>query len=208
MSLLLALLLSCSGDETPEDPSIVDLFQRLQTQGSLSASEIEAVERFMDVYHRQTTLHCDEIWRRSSADGLRFSGPGERILRGASVADVAIDNDGSHVLVYNDTRTGRLVETLRSNPSLFWAQGLVGFGGIGLSRLKNGQLKELALDLHLDTVQEAVDPDLGIRADGTWRLVWFGVEPGQMNAEQHGPLASSKPHHFYRSQSASLGDFI
>lgn len=199
-------MIGCGKGEST-DPSIVDLFARLDQNGSLSDSEIDAVGRFMDQYHRQTTLHCDEIWRRRSSDGLKFTGPGERVLQGASVADVVVGADGIHTMVYNDTRPGRLMELLRTEPTRFWKQGLLGFGGIGLSRLEAGGIRELDLNLNLDHIQEAVDPDLGIRADGSWRLVWFGVEPKQMNAEQHGPLASAKPHHFYRTTSLDLGEF-
>ena len=199
--------MACGGNDALEDPSIVELFRRLDEKGALASEEIDAVERFMDSYHRQTTLHCDEIWRRQSPDGLRFGGPGERVLQSASVADVVVGQDGIHTFVYNDTRPGRLVDLLRTDPSRFWAQGLVGFGGIGLSRWEGPGIREVPLNLHLENIQEAVDPDLALLDDGSWRLVWFGVEPGQMNAEQHGPLASAKPHRFYRSQSQQLGEF-
>ena len=45
---------------------------------------------------------------------MGWCGPGERVLQGASVADVVIGSDGIHTMVYNDTRPGRLVETLRT----------------------------------------------------------------------------------------------
>ena len=62
-------------------------------------------------------------------------------------------------------------------------------------------------NLNPEHIQEAVDPDLGIWSGWSMETGRFGVEPNQMNAKQHGPLASAKPHHFYRTVSANLDEF-
>ena len=56
----------------------------------------------------------------------------ERWLDSVSVADVYIDIDGSHVVAFNDLRPGPVEQDGRDAPEIFWQQGLVGFGGLGL----------------------------------------------------------------------------
>ncbi len=198
------LLLACTA-EPPEH--IVGLFERLDSRGRLTESELGWLETWLDTYHRQTTLHCDSTWRVSSRDGLRFPGPAERVLGASSVADLAILPDGRQALVYNDTTPGRLLQVAREDPERFLRQGLVGYGGLGLAVDSGQGFEEVPLDLHLDALQEAVDPDLGVRPDGSLRLTWFGVPVGSMNPAAHGPLASRKPHRIYRTTSPTLGDF-
>jgi hypothetical protein len=163
----------------------------------------------MNEHYKQTTLHCDQVWRRSSIDGKVFDGPESLVLTSASVADVFIEDTGAHVIVFNDLRPELLVETSIQDPQKFWRMGLVGYGGLGLARdrLTHGNLEYLETDLHLLHPQEVVDPDLSKTKDGAWRLVWFGVNPDQMNPNAHGPLSSSKPHYFFRAESNNLEDF-
>lgn len=201
---MLLFLVAC----TAEPPAhIVDLFGRLERRRQLSAEDLDWLETWLDTYHRQTTLHCDGTWRVSSRDGLRFPGPAEQVLGASSVADLAILPDGRQALVYNDTTPGRLLEAAREDPARLWRQGLVGYGGLGLAVDSGRGFEEVPLDLHLDALQEAVDPDLGVRPDGSLRLTWFGVPVGAMNPAAHGPLASHKPHRIYRATSTTLGEF-
>lgn len=155
----------------------------------------------MDRLHRETTLHCDRTWRLSSRDGWQFSGTAELVLGASSVADLAILPDGRQALVYNDTDPDRLLTVIREDPDRLWAQGLVGYGGLGMAIDGGAGFEEVALDLHLGELQEAVDPDLGVRPDGTFRLAWFGVPVASMNPDAHGPMASHKPHRIYRTTS-------
>ncbi len=162
----------------------------------------------MSELHQKTTLHCDEVWRKSSIDGLLFDGPEERVLSSASVADVWIEPDGSHLIVYNDLRPKLLLEKALEDPQIFWRMGLVGFGGLGISldRMDGSQLTSVSTDLHLAHPQEVVDPDISRTGKGNWRLVWFGVNPKDMNPDATGPLNAPKPHNFYRAESADLSD--
>ena len=201
---MLLLLVACTA-EPPTD--IVDLFSRLDRRRQLSAEDLGWLEGWLDSYHRQTTLHCDSTWRVSGRDGLRFPGPAEEVLTASSVADLAILPDGRQALVYNDTTPGRLLSVARDDPARFWRQGLVGYGGLGLAIDSGRGFEEVPLDLHLDQLQEAVDPDLGVRPDGTLRLTWFGVPVDAMNPQAHGPLASRKPHRIYRTVAPTVSDF-
>ena len=135
-----------------------------------------------------------------------FDGPEERWLDSVCVADVYIDIDGSHVVAFNDLRPGLLNKTAETAPEIFWQQGLVGCGGLGLMIESPGKSEpeRIFTNLNLETPQEVVDPDIRRSRDGQWKLVWFGVNPSQMNPEMPGPLASPKPHHFYQSQSTDL----
>ncbi len=205
--MILALLAGC--DPCPRSPSteLVGLLEHLDDARCLHRSDRSALRDRLETYHRQTTLHCDVVWRRSSPDGLSFSGPGEAVLPAASVADVFIDDAGRHVMAYNDLTVDRLPDLIAADPQRLWRQGLLGYGGLGLAIDSGEGFVEQEIDLHLSHAQEAVDPDLGQTADGAWRLVWFGVNPAEMNPAMHGPLASAKPHSFYRSTSTDLRDF-
>ena len=205
--MILALLLGCDPCPRAPEQGLVPLLQHLDSSRCLHRRDRAALQESLAVYHTQTTLHCDAVWRRSSPDGLRFSGPAERVIDAASVADVFIDEQGRHVMVYNDLTVGRLSELIETDPERLWRQGLLGYGGVGLAIDDGSGFVPQSIDLHLPHPQEAVDPDLGMTAEGQWRLVWFGVNPAQMNPKMHGPIASAKPHHFYRSLSTDLVDF-
>jgi len=200
----------------PSGSNLIQHFQRLEEEQCLHRDDIVTLEEGMNEQYRQTTLHCDEIWRVSSIDGKNFDGKREKILDSASVPDVWIMPNGAHVIAYNDlTINGRrggssnLIDTALSDPQAFWRMGLVGYGGIGISidHMNNEPLQHIKTDLHLKSPQEVVDPDIGMTSDNRWRLTWFGVNPNQMNAEVMGPIGSSKPHYFYRSESHRLEDF-
>ncbi len=205
--MILALLVGCDPCPRAPDDTLVGLLRHLDDARCLRSRDQDTLADALSVYHQQTTLHCDVVWRRSSADGLHFSGPGEPVLPAASVADAYIDASGRHVLAYNDLTVGRLQRLIAEDPDRLWRQGLLGYGGLGLAIDSGAGFVEQPIDLHLPHAQEAVDPDLGQTADGAWRLVWFGVDPGQMNPKMHGPLASNKPHSFYRATSTDLSDF-
>ncbi len=193
----------------PSESILHDVFMRLDKQQCLHTNDIHLMEDLLAAYHKQTTLHCDQVWRRTSIDGRLFDGPEQLVLTAASVADVFIERSGAHVLAYNDLRTSLLVETAIADPQKFWRMGLVGYGGLGLARDRMGgkPIERIETDLHLLHPQEVVDPDIGQTPDGRWRLVWFGVNPDQMNRGGIGPLNSSKPHYFYRAESDTLSDF-
>jgi len=178
---------------------------RLESDRCLHADDLSRIDGFMEQYHRRTTLHCDRVWRRSSGDGLWFPGPGEAVLDAASVADVAIDAQGRHLVVANDLTPGRLAAVARDDPARFWRQGLVGYGGLALWSSDGGPFTEVALDLRLPHLMEAVDPDLAWTPEGL-RMAWFGVAVPDMNPQMDGPLASAMPHRFYRAV-ASPGSF-
>ena len=211
--LIFSILLSCSqppcSKPSTTGTSLIDHFVALEQNRCVHQQDIEAIDALMQQYHTQTTLHCDQVYRRSSMDGLKFDGPEERVLESASVADVVIDSNGRHIIAYNDTTPDRFVDTLKNNPEALWERGLIGFGGLGLAvdTMSDAGLQMLSPNLHLDSPLELVDPDIGITADGRFRLNFFAVTPSSMNRTQHGPMAAEKPHHFYRTVSSSLIDF-
>ena len=209
---MLFLLFACSGppcsSSLSSESSMIDIFIRMETEQCLHPTDIETLDKNMQRYHTQTTLHCDQVYRRSSIDGLTFDGPEELVLRAASVADVVIDTEGRHIIAYNDTSTNTLVDTARNAPSTFWKRGLVGFGGLGLAiDSMSGDIEYLTPNLNLKQPLELVDPDIGLTIDGKYRLNFFAVAPTKMNRTQHGPMAAAKPHHFYRTVSESLTEF-
>ena len=188
---------------------MIDFFIRLEEDRCLHDADVETLNTQMQEYHTQTTLHCDQVYRRSSRNGLNFTGSETLVLTAASVADVVIDNDGRHLIAYNDTSTGTLVKTARSNPTVFWERGLIGFGGLGLAidAMNGTDIAYLQPNLNLTQPLELVDPDIGLTSDGNFRLNFFAVAPSKMNRTQHGPMAAAKPHHFYRTESSSLSEF-
>ena len=212
---MLTILLSClhtspkCSQPLTDDASMIDIFVRLENDRCVHPNDIDTLNQRMKEYHTQTTLHCDQVYRRSSADGLLFNGKEELVLNAASVADVVIDKEGQHIIAYNDTSTDTLVNALSKNPEAFWERGLIGFGGLGLAidSMNGTPITYLQPNLHLNEPLELVDPDIGITADGQYRISFFAVQPTKMNRTQHGPMAAEKPHHFYRTASANLTDF-
>ncbi len=210
---MIFLLLACSKPPCTEPlaqtSSLIDIFVRLEEDKCLHEQDSQLLQTRMSTYHTQTTLHCDQVYRRSSVDGLKFDGPEELVLQSASVADLVIDGVGRHIIAYNDTHPTRLSTTAQEKPSAFWERGLIGFGGLGLAidPMNDTPLQFIEPNLHLETPLELVDPDIGITNDGLYRLNFFAVQPTMMNRTQHGPMASAKPHHFYRTVSSSLTEF-
>ena len=117
--MLIWLLTACSqppcSTALSTDSSLVQIFERLEQDKCTHPQDVETLKARMEEYHRQTTLHCDQVYRRSSIDGLTFDGPEELVINHASVADVVIDKKGRrHIIVYNDTDPDRLVETSKN----------------------------------------------------------------------------------------------
>lgn len=198
----------CSQPPDPARPMATnDLLARLEAQRCLAEDDIAAVEALMADQYERSSLFCDSIYRLSSPDGLSFAGTPERVVEHASVPDVAITDDGTHTLVYNDIRPGLFVELLRTDPERFWRQGLLGYGGVGMSVSDGGAgfSEVLDLDLALDRIQEAVDPDIGRKPDGTWHIAWFGIHVEDMTGG--GPLNSLQPHKFFRAEATDLRAF-
>ncbi len=209
----LFLFSSCSNppctDPLKGSASLVDLFRRLENDKCFHPRDVDTLDFRINEYHRKTTVHCDQVYRRSSIDGLTFDGPEELVLKHASVADVYIDDLGRHVLVYNDADPDRLLSTARTHPQHFWERGLIGFGGLGLSidPMNSSEVQHLQPNLHLDHPLELVDPDIGKTTDGQWRISFFAVQPTQMDTVQFGPMAAAKPHNFFRTVGPTLEDF-
>ena len=194
----------------PEDSgSLVDIFRRLETEQCLHEQDIVKLREQMNAYHRKTTVHCDQIFRRSSIDGFEFDGPEELVISNGSVADVWIEANGSHIIVYNDVTPDKLISLAGQRPEKFWKMGLVGFGGLGLAKdpMTGDPVEYLNTDLHLQSPLELVDPDIGRDKNGNWVLTFFGVTPLQMDDVQFGPMSAAKPHRFYQSKSPNLEDF-
>lgn len=211
---MIALLLwSCNQNPCEKalepEAGLIDIFQRLEQHKCMHSSDLGTLRRRMMIYHRETTLHCDYIYRRSSMDGWKFDGKEELFLKHASVPDVWIEPDGKHIVVFNDVETEKLASTAELEPERLWQQGLIGYGGLGLAidEFDSTLVEKIEIDLNLPTPMEVVDPDIGRDGRGDWRIVWFGVSPSQMNPNAHGPLNAPKPHHFYRTSSPSLRTF-
>lgn len=197
----------------PPDPDrrmgFSDLLARLEEQRCLAEPDILAVDAWMQESAAASTLFCDAIYRLSSPDGLSFTGTPERVVEHASVPDVVITDAGEHVVVYNDVTPGLFVHLLRTDPERLWRQGLLGYGGMGMSAAADGAAFAVVedLDLHLDRLHEAVDPDLGRKPDGTWHVAWFGVLVEDRSGDDSCPLDSAMPHKYYRGSSTTLRDF-
>ncbi len=199
----------CSGEADPgRDVAFLAILARLDAQRCLQEADILLVEAHMADEYVHASLYCDAVYRVSSPDGLVFAGEPERVLNHASVPDVVITDSGEHVLVYNDVTPFRLVELLRTDPARLWRQGMLGYGGVGMSVTTPGAAatEVLDLDLQFGELQEAVDADLGRKADGTWHVAWLGVRVDDM-IDGRGPLFSRMPHHFFRSHSEDLRNF-
>jgi len=200
-------------DFTPEPGrgvEYLDVLARLEAQRCLDDEDQETLHGHLVDGMVGGQLHCDTVFRASSADGLSFDGDAERVLTHASVPDVAIDSRGHHILVYNDLTPYKLHDVIRTDPERIWRQGLLGKGGVGMSldALDGHGFRELrTLDLALDRVTLAVDPDLGRRADGTWRMLWFGVNLDQYSNGWTSPLHSDKPHNLFRTTSTDYRDY-
>ena len=86
----MASFLGCSTpceNKLSTSSSLYDLFVRLDTEQCLHSQDIDLLRQNLREYHHKTTLHCDEIWRRSSIDGKLFDGPQELVLSSGSVPD-------------------------------------------------------------------------------------------------------------------------
>ena len=191
-----------------EDPPAVDadtsfeaLLGRLNDQGCLHQSDMDAAEVHMQE-RLLSPVYCDEVWRlQLSPDGTTLQEP-EWVMSHASVPDLLVLPDGSHLLVYNHLQTEIFMDTLRTDPARFWRQGLIGFGGVGISIDQmdgNGPVEITELDLRLDHLNQAVDPDLGWTTDGQLRLLWYGIPAEVMRLGITSPMASPKPHRLYRT---------
>lgn len=184
------------------ETGLAELMTALEAQGCLHPDDVAALRLAEEQRLYETTLHCNSVYRVASSDGLDFSGPLERVLDHASVPDVLVLEDGSHLLVYNDVTPFKLSDTLAADPDRIWRQGLIGQGGVGMSvDSGDGFVEVLDADLQLEQVQLAVDPDLGVKPDGTIRLVWFGIHTEDFENGDD-PMGSAKPHKFYRSTSS------
>ena len=212
MNMFLLVIVFLSGCTTPCESKLSttstlhDLFERLDKEQCLHSDDTNLLQHKLKEYHQKTTLHCDEIWRRSSIDGKLFDGPEELVIRAGSVPDVHIEPDGTHVIVFNNTDPEILLSKTLQDPQIFWRMGLVGFGGLGiaLDRMNGSGITYIETDLHLEHPQEVVDPDIGKTPTGEWRLVWFGVNPIDMDKNLTGPINAPKPHYFYRASSFEL----
>jgi len=188
----------------------VDVLGRLESQRCLDAEDLDTLKALQaEVYTSGSgNVHCHTVYRASSADGWTFDGEAERVLEHASVPDVAITAEGHHLLVYNDVTPYKLWRVVRADPERIWRQGLLGFGGMGMSRdrMAGAGFREVTdLDVHNPRLQRAVDPDLSLLADGGWRLAWFGI-----HLESWGdgsPLHADKPHHIWRTTSPEWRSF-
>ncbi|MSP54462.1 MAG: hypothetical protein EXR69_02470 [Myxococcales bacterium] len=183
------------------------LLARLDAQGCLAAEDQDAMALEIERFHSEQSVWCDQVYRLSSADGLWFSGFPELVRSNASVADVLITPDGTHVLTFVDFAPERFMAALRDDPSLFWRQGLVGLGGISMIVDSGTGFEDAAFNLHLASLQQVIDPDIGLLADGTFRLAWYAVPVAQLPVDSWDPYMAAKPHLFYRTTSPDLTSF-
>ena len=67
---MLILLFSCSSppcsSPLDEGAGMIDFFIRLEEDRCLHDADVETLNTQMQDYHTQTTLHCDQVYRRSS----------------------------------------------------------------------------------------------------------------------------------------------
>jgi len=184
------------------------LFARLEAQRCLATEDQDALVAYADtLYDGEDVVWCDAIWRVASADGVSFDGEPELVRAHASVADVAIEPDGAHILVFNDLAPGLFAETLRDAPARFWERGLVGLGGIALAVDGGAGFVDMSIDLTLPTLALVVDPDIARAPDGTWRLATFQVEVEALDGSSWDPAATAGPHAFHVARSTDYDAF-
>jgi hypothetical protein len=197
----------CADPPDPERPmGFGDVMGRLETQGCLADEDIDAAVTAVDGFFATETVWCDAVYRLSSPDGLSFAGEPELVREHASVPDVVITDDGTHVLVFNDLTPGLFEDTLRSDPARFRRQGLVGLGGLGMLVDAGSGFTEADPDLHLASLQVVVDPDLAQRPDGDYRFVYFGVPATTFDGSSWDPYESPAPHGYDRTTGADYTD--
>lgn len=194
--------------ESPPE-SLGDLLRILNANGTLTPTEMVQAESFMEQKIR-SPVYCDEVWRvLLSPTGAIIEEP-NMVWSHASVPDILILESGAHLLVFNDLRPDIFMDTLRNNPSRFWKQGLIGYGGVGFAIDNfdgNGFVEHTDVHLHFQELQRAVDPDLGKTKDGTIRLSWFGMTTDVLGDGFISPMQTEKPHRFYRSVREGNWDF-
>lgn len=197
--------------DLPPDPGRGMGFQaivlRLSAQRCLVEEDIAALAAHV-VDFQTVGPYCDAVMRTRSPDGLGDWSEPELVREHASVPEIFVTDAGAHVLAYNDLSPGLLEATVRDDPERLWRQGLIGIGGMGMSIDEGDGFVEVStLDLHLDVLQQVVDPDFGQRADGTYRVSYFGITPEEMEDGAWDPLESALPHRFWRHTGAGLADF-
>ena len=194
--------------EAPPDPArsmaLADLLARLGAQGCLAEDDIVAASAAVDTFFASGDVWCDDVWRVSSSDGLRFSGTPELVRTHASVPDVLVRDDGAHLVAFNDLTPGLFEVTLRDDPARFFRQGLIGLGGLGVVIDEGDGFADAAVDLHLDAPLLVVDPDLGLTPAGDLRLVYFGVTPDELDGATWDPVATAAPHDLFRATGIAL----
>lgn len=183
------------------------LLARLDGQGCLATEDQDAMELEIDRFQSEQSVWCDQVYRLPSEDGLWFAGLPELVRPHASVPDVLILPDGAHVLTYVDLGPEMFMATLRDDPARFWRQGLVGLGGIGMMVDDGSGYEDVVFDAHLASLQEVVDPDVGLLDDGSFRLAWYAVPVAQLPVDSWDPYMAAKPHSFYRTTSPDLATF-
>jgi hypothetical protein len=180
---------------------------RLSEQRCLVEEDIAAAEAAL-ASSEQVSVICNVVMRAHSPDGLGSWTGAEAVREHASVPDVVIRDDGTHVVVFNDVTPGLLGETMRTDPERFWRQGLIGLGGMGMVEGDGAGFAEVdTLDLHLPLLQQVVDPDLARRPDGDWLVDFFGITPENLDDGQWDPFNSHVPHDFWRGRSSDTRDW-
>ena len=181
---------------------------RLASQGCLDDADVALALQLAEGFHQGTfPVWCDGVYRVSSDDGRFFAGEPELVQPNASVPDAMIDQDGRHVVVYNDLGLDLFATTLQSDPARFWREGLVGIGGVGMRVAGADGWEDVAMDLHLAEPALVVDPDLTRRSAGDYRLVTFSVAAAALDGEQWDPYQTPKPHAFMRAMGDEPTDF-
>lgn len=194
----------CTEPAAGRPMGFADLMARLEAQGCLAAEDIDALELAMEDFET-VGLHCDEVLRAWSADGLSGWSQPELVQTEASVPDIHISPDNVHILTFNDVSRGRLVDLVRTDPDRLFRQGLLGLGGMGMAQDAGAGFDEVTdLDLRLPTLQLVVDPDLSRDIDGVLHLTWFGVVPSSMEDGVWDPVEAAGPHEFFRNRATEL----
>ncbi len=181
---------------------------RLASQGCLDDADIALAQQIAEGFHQGVfPVWCDGVYRVSSEDGRVFAGEPELVQPNASVPDAMIDQEGRHVVVYNDLGLDVFADVLQNDPARFWREGLVGIGGVGMRVAGADGWEDAAMDLHLSEPTLVVDPDLARRFDGDYRLVTFSVSAAALDGVQWDPYQTPKPHAFMRAVGEKPAEF-
>ncbi|MBN1335898.1 MAG: hypothetical protein JXB39_08065 [Deltaproteobacteria bacterium] len=169
---------SDSGDPWSPAESLQELFRRV-LGGTVDPRDRPALEDFVADAAEADGPWLHTIRTATSEDGLTWVEDAATVWERASVPEAVVAPDGRIFLYAVDGDLDRFLERALANDSVFRERGLVGVTGLSLRISTDGVAfgpeEPLVVGGHTGVV---VDPDVVLREDGTWDLLYVGGRPG------------------------------